>query len=186
MLRSLPSYTQRHITCNTTEELKYDGWRALAYIQAGQCRLVSRKRNQFKQFQSLCADIAATVSGTAVLDGEIACLDSDGKPQFYELMRRRMAPTYCAFDVLWLNGRDLRSNPLVERKTILKRLVRPPLLYVDHMHRRGVDLFNAACGEDLEGVVAKLANGIYEPTATTWVKIKNRTYSQAEGREEFF
>ena len=119
-------------------ELKYDGFRALAYIEAGQCRLVSRKRNQFKRFQSLCAAIAETIRGAAVLDGEIACLDSDGKSQFYELMRRRLAPTYCAFDILWLNGRDLRSKPLLERKAIVKGLVRPPLLYVDHMERRGV------------------------------------------------
>lgn len=48
--------------------------------------------------------------------------------------------------------------------------------------RRGVDLFNAACEQDLEGIVAKLANGPYEPDATTWVKIKNRAYIQAEGR----
>jgi ATP-dependent DNA ligase len=57
---------------------------------------------------------------------------------------------------------------------------------VDHIAERGVDLFKAACQQDLEGIVAKLANGLYEPSATTWVKIKNREYSQAEGRQEFF
>jgi bifunctional non-homologous end joining protein LigD len=105
---------------------------------------------------------------------------------FYELMRRRTAPTYCAFDILWLNGRDHRDASLLERKRILSELVRPPILYVDHIESRGVDLFNAACERDLEGIVAKLANGRYEPSATTWVKIKNRSYSQAEGRAEFF
>ena len=122
----------------------------------------------------------------AVLDGEVACLDSDGKPQFYELMRRKMAPTFCAFDLLWLKGRDLRGLPLLERKRRLRQLVRPPLLFVDHIEARGVDLFKAACEQDLEGIVAKFANGRYEPEATTWVKIKNRAYSQAEGREDFF
>jgi hypothetical protein len=52
---------------------------------------------------------------------------------------------------------------------------------VDHIERRGVDLFEATCGRDMEGIVAKLAEG-HEPTATTWVKIK----SQAEGRADFF
>ena len=67
---------------------------------------------------------------------------------------------------------------------MLKRLIRPPVLYVDHIEGRGVDLFEATCGGDLE--VAKLAAGRYEPAATTWVKIKNRGYSQAEGRADFF
>jgi ATP-dependent DNA ligase len=48
-----------------------------------------------------------------------------------------------------------------------------------------LDLFDAACSQDLEGIVAKLASGRYEPEATTWVKIKNRSYSQADGRERF-
>ena len=155
-------------------ELKYDGFRALAYIDAGQCKLVSRNRNQFKRFQSLGATIAETLTGAVVLDGEIACLDSEGKPQFYELMRRQVAPTYCAFDILWLDGRDLRRLPLLERKRRLRELIRSPLLYVDHIGARGADLFKAACERDLEGIVAKLANGHYEPAATTWVKIKNR------------
>ena len=51
---------------------------------------------------------------------------------------------------------------------------------------RGVDLFHASCSHDLEGIVAKLATGRYEPTAMTWAKIKNRAYSQAEGRADFF
>jgi hypothetical protein len=57
---------------------------------------------------------------------------------------------------------------------MLKRLIRPPVLYVDHIEGRGVGLFEATCGRDLEGIVAKLAAGRYEPAATTWVKIKNR------------
>jgi bifunctional non-homologous end joining protein LigD len=68
----------------------------------------------------------------------------------------------------------VRQRPLVESKRLLKRLVRPPLLYVDHVVGRGVDLFHATCASDLEGVVAKLATGRYEAAATSWVKIKNR------------
>jgi ATP-dependent DNA ligase len=100
-------------------------------------------------------------------------------------MRKRTSHYY-AFDLLWLYGRDLRELPLMERKQRLKRLIRPPVLYADHIERRGVDLFEATCAGDLEGIVAKLAAGRYEPTATTWVKIKNPAYSQAEGRADFF
>jgi bifunctional non-homologous end joining protein LigD len=74
-------------------------------------------------------------------------VDDDGKPQFYELMRRQMPPTYCAFDILWLNGRDLRNLALLERKRLLRKMTRWPLLYVDHIAGKGVDLFKAACGQ---------------------------------------
>ena len=60
------------------------------------------------------------------------------------------------------------------------------MLYVDHIAGRGVDLFRAVCEQDVEGIVAKLASAPYTPDATTWVKIKNRAYTQAEGRHEFF
>ena len=101
-------------------------------------------------------------------------------------MRRRTSQHYYAFDLLWLDGHDLRELPLIERKRRLRRLIRPPVLYADHIERRGLDLFEAACGRDLEGIVAKLAAGRYEPATITWVKIKNRAYSHAEGRADFF
>jgi ATP-dependent DNA ligase len=83
-------------------------------------------------------------------------------------------------------GHDLRDIRLIERKRLLRGLVLPPVLYADHFEARGVDLFQAACDHDLEGIVAKLAAGRYMRVATTWVKIKNRGYSQAEGRADFF
>jgi ATP-dependent DNA ligase len=64
--------------------------------------------------------------------------------------------------------------------------VSPSVLYADHFEWGGVDLFKTACEPDLEGMVAKLAAGRYEPEAITWVKIKNRTDSQAAGRADFF
>jgi len=167
-------------------ELKYDGFRALAYIESGQCRLVSRRGTAHKSFPKLCAAIGAAIPAHAVLDGEIVHLDAEGKPQFYELMRRRTPQHYYAFDLLWLDGHDLRDIRLIERKRLLRGLVRPPILYADHFEARGVDLFKAACDHDLEGIVAKLATGRYDPGATTWVKIKNRGYSQPEGRADFF
>jgi ATP-dependent DNA ligase len=72
--------------------------------------------------------------------------------------------------------------PLIERKRILRRLVPPQpsrLLYVDHIDGRGVDLFREVCRQDLEGIVAKRRDGVYDPDAPTWIKIKNPEYSQA-------
>jgi ATP-dependent DNA ligase len=96
-------------------------------------------------------------------------------------------PVY--FDILWVEGKDLRELPLVMRKQLLRRVVpmQPaPVLYVDHFAERGVDLFRTVCDRDMEGIIAKRKDGLYTPEETTSVKIKNRQYSQAEGRREFF
>jgi bifunctional non-homologous end joining protein LigD len=76
-------------------------------------------------------------------------------PRFYDLMRRRSPHYFYAFDLVWLDGRDLRMLPLLKRKAMLRKLVRPPVLYVDHVAGRGVDLFRAVCEQDLEGIVSK-------------------------------
>ena len=95
---------------------------------------------------------------------------------------------FYAFDLLWLDGRDLRDRSLFERKTLLRKLFPRPsrsVLYVNHF-ASGTDLFRVVCERDMEGVVAKQASASYTPEATTWVKIKNRAYSQSAGREDFF
>ena|SRR5438046_2376523 len=105
-------------------ELKYDGFRVLAYINAGTARLVSRRGNTYKSFQNLCTSLAATLPvENAVLDGEVVHLDGEEKPQFYDLLRRRSPQQFVTFEVLWRDGRDLRSLPLIERKKILRRIV---------------------------------------------------------------
>ena len=68
-------------------ELKMDGFRALAYVDEAQTRLVSRKGNVYKRFTDLCAAIHIDLDCEAVLDGEIVCLDAEGRPRFYDLMR---------------------------------------------------------------------------------------------------
>jgi bifunctional non-homologous end joining protein LigD len=169
-------------------EVKYDGFRALAYLD-GSCRLVSRKQNIYKSFGALSKALAEAVPETVVLDGEIVCLGEDGRPLFYDLLWRRREPYFYAFDILYANGRDLRRWPLPERKSLLRSIVpRQPsrLLYAEHVPARGAQLFQAACRMDLEGIVGKYQRGLYIPEATTWVKIKNPAYSQGEGRRELF
>jgi len=170
-------------------ELKYDGFRALAYVDHGQVRMVSRKGNVHKSFSALCNAVGAELAGrAAVLDGEIVYLDDDGRPQFYSLLRRRGPQRFAAFDLLWLDGRDLRMLPLMERKRRLRALVHGSgcLMYVDHIERAGADFYRVACEQDLEGILAKRKTGFYTPEATTWVKIRNPQYSQIEGRRELF
>jgi bifunctional non-homologous end joining protein LigD len=103
-------------------------------------------------------------------------------------MRRRGPFCFYAFDLLWLDGSDLRQQPLLERKRALRKLLplKPRAVrYVEHV-ASGTKLFRAICELDMEGIVAKQANARYTPEATTWVKIKNRAYSQAVGRSDFF
>lgn len=170
-------------------ELKYDGFRALAYVDDGVCRLVSRNRHLFDEFAPLAADVTRSLRAErAVLDGEIACVDDQGRSQFYELMARRCRPCFFAFDLLWVNGEDLRDHALVDRKARLRGLVPEHdahLLYVDHVEESGVALFEKVCDMDLEGITAKRKRGLYRE-GTRWLKIKNESYSQAEGRGELF
>jgi bifunctional non-homologous end joining protein LigD len=93
---------------------------------------------------------------------------------------------FCAFDLLWLGGEDLRARPLIERKRLLRSIVpeQPQsMLYAEDIERNGVKFFRLACKQDLEGIVAKLKHGAY---GERWFKIRNPAYSQYEGRWELF
>jgi bifunctional non-homologous end joining protein LigD len=170
-------------------ELKHDGFRALAHIWDGKCELVSRNRNAYKSFQALRDSLATLKVKNAVIDGELVCLDAEGRSIFNELLHRKGTPTFYAFDLLYLNGRDLRQLPLIQRKRRLRQLVGGSGL-VDvicgkYVEGRGVDLFNEVCQRNLEGVVAKRKNGTYN-VVSGWLKIKNPAYTQAERRHELF
>lgn len=172
-------------------EVKWDGFRALAQIAGGECRLISRNGNTFKSFPGLNASLPAELlCRSALLDGEIVCLEDTGKTQFTDLMFRRGEPRFYAFDLLEFEGDDLRGLPLIERKARLRTIMPAKgerLLYCDHIEGDGEALFRLACEQDLEGVVAKLKTGRYSPEEpTTWLKIRNRNYSQWAGRAKLF
>jgi bifunctional non-homologous end joining protein LigD len=170
-------------------ELKHDGFRALAHIWDGKCELVSRKRNSYKSFQGLRDNLAMLKVTNAVLDGEIVCLDSEGRSIFDDLLHRRGFPVFYAFDLLYLNDRGFRQVPLMERKrmlqTILDKSKLPDVICGKYVEGRGIDLFNEVCRRNLEGVVAKRKTGTYS-TISGWLKIKNPSYTQSEQRHELF
>jgi hypothetical protein len=139
-----------------------------------------------------------------VIDGEIVCLDPEGKAQFRDLLFHRAEPFFYAFDLLWdehtwpdnevemrrfRNGEDTRYLPLVDRKQRLRQIVPKAgerLLYCDHVEASGEQLFRLARQQDLEGIVAKRKADSYLPDHAEWVKIRNQSYSQWIGREELF
>jgi bifunctional non-homologous end joining protein LigD len=127
----------------------------------------------------------------ALIDGELVGLDAQGRSNFKSLLFRREWPYFYAFDLLAVDGEDLREWPLADRKRRLRRLipsVPTRLLYVDHVKGRGRDFFEVACAHDLEGIVGKLARGRYhaDGTSTSWFKIKNPAYTQMTVRHELF
>jgi bifunctional non-homologous end joining protein LigD len=127
-------------------------------------RLVSRMGNIYRSFPGLGSAVADCLRvRDAVLDKEIVHLDAPRRPQFMPLLRRRSPQHFVAFEVLWLNGKDLARMPLVERKRILRSIVpvEAPVMYANHIHSAGRELYQAVCDMDLEGIVAQRKDGLY-------------------------
>jgi bifunctional non-homologous end joining protein LigD len=136
-----------------------------------------------KRFYSLLE----TLPQGYVFDGEIVCLDEAGKPIFNDLLFRRREPVYVAFDVLNVEGADVRGMPLKDRRAILDRVVmRYRMQKAEIFFGCGTSLFRAVCDLDLEGIIAKKLDDPYDPGRTKWWKILNRGYSQKEGRADLF
>jgi bifunctional non-homologous end joining protein LigD len=175
-------------------ELKLDGFRALARVEHGRTSLISRNGNTFASFEPLQQNIGASLpNDSAVLDGEIVCLDRKGRSRFNDLLFRRGDPCFFVFDLLFVNGQDLRTAQLSDRKHELRRLLGRPsvqsgLRYVDHIEGFGRQLFERACRMDLEGIVAKQKFAPYtsDRQISTWYKTRNPHYSEMVGREKLF
>ena len=105
-----------------------------------------------------------------------------------ELLYRRGRAVFFAFDLLWLNGTDLRQTPVIERKKKLQGLIQrsecSEIIYAQHVERDGKLLFKEVCDRNLEGIVAKQRTGVYSEHG--WLKIKNPHYTQSDGRREMF
>ena len=171
-------------------EIKWDGIRALCYIDGGKVRMVSRNGNlidrQYPELSILTHHVKAT---QAILDGEIAALDERGVPSFGRLQRRITVGDASAvatlsrhhpvvlylFDLLYLDGRDLRGAPLLERKRLLKAILLTDQMirYSEHFAGAGSELLEAVRQQGIEGIVAKRASSLYESRRTSdWLKYK--------------
>jgi bifunctional non-homologous end joining protein LigD len=166
-------------------EPKYDGFRGLVYASELGCEIRSRRDFGFGRFDELCNRVARVLGARQViLDGEIVALDRKGKPVFRDLLRGEGFLAFAAFDILWLDGDDLRPLPLAERKQRLTDLLPAdtgPLYKILTLEEHGRALFSAIRKMDLEGIVAKRKGDPYG-SATTWYNIENRDYSQSERR----
>jgi len=171
-------------------EVKWDGVRALCYLENGKARMVSRNGNAIdRQYPELSILPHHIKASSAILDGEIAALDARGVPSF-ELLQRRINVAEASaiatlarkdpvvlfvFDLLYLDGHDLRGVPLIERKRLLQEILSPGdgINYSNHFEGNGPDLLAAAKQQGLEGIVGKRANSLYESRrGSDWVKWK--------------
>jgi len=193
-------------------EIKWDGYRAVAFIENGKLRLVSRNQNELTQRYPELKDLPKSVHAkTAILDGEVVALDEQGRASFSLMQQRtgfrpggRRGATnadvpvlYYAFDLLYLDGYDWRKVPLEERKKKLASLLYTgdAVRYSDHYENQGKALFEMAREKGLEGILAKKRDSIYqERRSAEWLKIKIRHqleaviggYTEPEGSRAHF
>jgi bifunctional non-homologous end joining protein LigD len=163
-------------------ELKWNGYRAIAEIEKGRVRLYSRKQRSFeKQFAPIVESLEY-LGHEAVLDGEVVALDGHGKPNFHLLQEYAKAGkgslVYEVFDLLHLDGHDLRNCPLIRRQELLALLVAelPNVRCSKSIPEHGCAFFDAVSANRLEGIVAKEASGKYREgvRSKSWLKIKTR------------
>jgi bifunctional non-homologous end joining protein LigD len=192
-------------------EIKWDGYRAIAFISDGKVRLVSRNQNELTGQYPELQSVASYIRGESViLDGEIAALDENGRSSFSLMQqrtgirqggrrtgaRRDIPVLYYVFDLLYLDGYDLRRVALEERKSMLAQITSSdgPVRYSDHFSQ-GKALFDVAKEKGLEGILAKCRTSIYEERRTRqWLKIKiTQTvdcviggYTDPEGTRAYF
>jgi bifunctional non-homologous end joining protein LigD len=178
-------------------ELKWDGIRALIYLEDGQVRIMSRNQNDItRQFPELQVAEKAFRATCAVFDTEIVSLNAEGKPVFKKVINRLMntgestilkqsksSPVYCyIFDCLFLDGRSLMNEPLLKRREWLKDAVRQDTPYrLSEMVEDGAALFDATRQHQLEGIMAKAKDSKYLPgkRSAYWLKIKVRRTTEA-------
>ncbi|MFA7601714.1 MAG: DNA ligase D [Novosphingobium sp.] len=166
-------------------EIKFDGYRALLRVAGREVRIITRNGLDWTdKFAPLVKAIAALDLPPALIDGEITTPGPDGNPSFSalqaELKRGHGAQKshmdFHAFDLLTLNGEDLRHLPAIERKERLEALLahaEPPVRVADHVIGAGEKLYRAMCDAGLEGIISKRIDAPYRGMRTrNWVKVK--------------
>ena len=165
-------------------EIKYDGYRALAWLDDGAVRIASRRGLDWtSQYPEIARALSRVRARTAIFDGEVAYVRSDGRTDFQKLQvaigsrapKERARLVYFVFDLLFYDGADLRGEPLELRKDTLRTLLAgeaPPLVMSKHVED-GASFFREACKIGLEGVIGKRTDRPYTSGRTRdWIKVK--------------
>jgi bifunctional non-homologous end joining protein LigD len=177
LARNVPGYG------DWSYEIKFDGYRILARIEHDDARLFTRNGHDWTVRVPHLRDAALQLPvARAWLDGEATVLDADGRPDFNALQnafdrRRTHDIVLFVFDLLWLNGDDLRGRPLRERRQALHSLIEgvdtSVIRFSDDFAEDPESLLEAACKMRLEGIIGKRADSPYRSGRTTdWIKLK--------------
>jgi bifunctional non-homologous end joining protein LigD len=161
-------------------EIKHDGFRILARRDSAGVRLITRAGNDFSsRFPFIAMAVGKLRVRSCLIDGEAVVTDDDGLAVF-DLIRRHGAlasAVHCAFDLLELDGEDLRRQPIEKRKHLLAKLLKGAhlsLVLNEHFEEDGATVYRAACQLGCEGIVSKRLGSPYRSGRSPhWVKVKN-------------
>lgn len=160
-------------------EVKFDGYRAFGIKTKKGVKLLSRGKKSYNQRYPTLVKELAKIKGTFVIDGEIVILDKKGRSHFQMLQNYLKTgegkPYFYVFDLLEINGKDVRKLPLLERKKLLKPLLKGArsIRYSKHIKAKGKTFFKLAEKKGLEGIIAKKGDSTYQHKRTRlWQKIK--------------
>jgi bifunctional non-homologous end joining protein LigD len=158
-------------------EIKFDGYRVQVHLRDAAVKVFTRRGNDWtNRFRKIAGDAWHINAGSAIIDGEVVVPSADGTTDFSvlqnELKGKSSKTVMVAFDLLYLNGYDRRKLPLIERKTLLKKIIaKTDIQFSESFEVDGGDMFKHACKTGLEGVVSKVRDSRY-PTGRSndWVK----------------
>lgn len=161
-------------------EVKWDGYRTIAFMNKGQVELKSRNDKSFNEKFYPIYDKLKEIKLNAVLDGEVVVLTKSGMANFGALQNWRSEAdgdlVYYVFDILWYEGKDLKELSLLERKAILKEILpqNEQILFSEHFDTSGIDFLKEAKKMGLEGMMAKRKDSIYHANNRShdWLKVK--------------
>lgn len=174
---ALPPESQDH---EWAYEIKWDGYRTLAFVADGRVRLQSsHSLDVTGKYPELAVMAGAVNAGGAILDGELVVLDPNGRPSFEMLQRHETQVAFYVFDVLQIDGADTVVLPYEHRRVLLAHLVEPGPNWLTPAHQvgDGAALLAVTAERGLEGVMAKRLGSAYQPgkRSANWRKVKNRT-----------
>jgi bifunctional non-homologous end joining protein LigD len=171
-------------------ELKLDGIRALAYLDAGVTDLRNKRNKYLNPYYPELNELHQYVNKRCITDGELVVM-SNGKPDFFDVQKRSLMTDrfkielaakqkpvlFVAYDILYVDDHDLLELPLIKRKDYLQETITesPSLSITRHILHQGIDFYQAVASQDLEGVVAKRLDSMYQmgKRSKYWVKFKH-------------
>ncbi len=158
-------------------EVKYDGYRAIAALSGGEVAVRSRNQLDFaSRFPFLQRAFSSIVVGSAVLDGEIVAIDDEERSSFARIGDSTAPHRFVAFDLLWLDGEDLRARPLEQRRELLESVLanaKPPIFLAERVPGTTAEALGIAQQHGWEGLIAKRKGSPYVGTRSAeWLKLK--------------